>query len=152
VRVFSKFIMIYFGKFRIVEINYRLPTNLKPFEYEIYLKPYIGEAQLYGNRSFTFDGQVRIFYTCLEPTSKIVLHELDLQIKRVVHGSQRQSQEIPMSQIEHDATREFLIINLRSNCQTNANYTLKIDYIGYLSTSLAGFYRSSYLDKNKTLN
>ena len=132
-------------------------------EYEIRLKPYIGGYDLYGNRSFTFDGQVKIFYTCLEPTSRIVLHELELDIKSISILASQKTQNaaglvvdqidiIPMSQVDYDLTREFLIINLKSNCIKDANYTLNIDYTGYLTTSLAGFYRSSYLDKNKTLN
>lgn len=139
--------------FNIEIINYRLPINLKPFEYEIYLKPYIGTTEIYGNRSFTFDGQVKIYYTCIQPTSQIVLHEKDLIISRVVLSYQRQDEVIARSQFEHDLEREFLVINLKSNCVRNGNYILHIEYIGFLSNRLAaGFYTSSYLDKNKTFN
>ena len=135
------------------KIDYRLPTNLKPFEYELILKPYIGTENVYGNRSFTFDGQVSIMFKCVQPTSRIVMHELNLIIKRVRLGTQRtELQEITMSRIEHDHEREFLIINLDSSCVRNTDYWVLIDYTGFLTDSLAGFYRSSYLDQNRTLN
>ena len=137
----------------IEKIDYRLPTNLKPFEYELILKPYIGTESVYGNRSFTFDGQVSIMFKCVQPTSRIVMHELNLIIRRVRLGTQRTAlQEISMSRIEHDHEREFLIINLDSSCVRNADYWVYIDYTGFLTDSLAGFYRSSYLDQNRTLN
>lgn len=135
------------------KIDYRLPTNLKPFDYELILKPYIGTESVYGNRSFTFDGQVSIMFKCVQPTNRIVMHELNLIIRRVRLGTQRTAlQEISMSRIEHDHEREFLIINLDSACVRNADYWVQIDYTGFLTDSLAGFYRSSYLDQNRTLN
>lgn len=130
-----------------------MPTNLKPLEYNIVLKPYIGTTELYGNRSFTFDGQVSIVYKCVEPTNRIVLHELNIVINKVKVGAARERlQDVAMSRLEHDSIREFLIINLDNECVRNVQYTIYIEYMGYLSDSLAGFYRSSYLDQNKTVN
>lgn len=144
-----KYIYIYI----LEKIDYRLPTNLKPIEYNVMLTPYIGTPERYGNRSFTFDGQVSILYKCVEPTNRIVLHELDIVVHKIRLGAARQrSQEVPMSRVEHDAKREFLIINLDSPCVRNTQYTLSVEYMGHLNDILAGFYRSSYLDENKTVN
>ena len=61
------------------KINYRLPTHLKPFYYEISIKSFIGS--MFAEKSFKFDGNINISFTCLNSTDKIVLHIKDLEIK-----------------------------------------------------------------------
>jgi len=132
-------------------IDYRLPANLKPFNYDIKIKPYIGPFETYGNKSFTFDGQVNISFTCLNQTDGIFLHSKDLTILETKLFA-NDAKELSLNQnLKYDEIREFLSIEMSSQCEKNANYTLHIKYIGLISDSLAGFYRSSYTNSNKTL-
>lgn len=134
-------------------INYRLPTDLKPYFYDIKIKPYIGTEEIYGNRSFTFDGWVNVSFTCLNQTKKIVLHIKDIEIKDILLyvRSYYGMNEIGVEKsFKYDEELEFLTINMNTECAVYTNYTLHIAYIGQISDSLAGFYRSSYVDANGT--
>jgi hypothetical protein len=132
-------------------IDYRLPANLKPFSYDIKIKPYIGPFETYGNKSFTFDGQVNISFTCLNETKEIVMHSKDLTILETKLFANDTKELSINKNLKYDEIREFLSIEMSSHCEKNANYTLHIKYIGLISDSLAGFYRSSYTNSNKTL-
>ena len=133
-------------------INYRLPTNLKPFQYEIKIKPYLGTFEFYGNKSFTFDGHVNISFTCLNLTDKIVIHTKDLTILETKLFTNKTKEILINKNLKYDEIREFLTIEMNTQCEKNANYTLQISYIGLISDSLAGFYRSSYIaNSNKSL-
>ena len=128
-----------------------MPTNLKPFDYQIKIKPYIGTFEAYGNKSFTFDGQVNITFTCLNQTDQIVIHSKDLTILETKLFSNLTTEISINSNLKYDEVREFLTIEMKSQCEKDENYTLHIKYIGLISDSLAGFYRSSYTNSNKTL-
>lgn len=125
---------------------------MKPFDYEIKIKPYIGPFEIYGNKSFTFDGQVNISFTCLNQTDQIVIHSKDLTILETKLFVKNATTEISLNKnLKYDEVREFLTIEMKSQCEMNVNYTLHVKYIGLISDSLAGFYRSSYINSNRTL-
>ncbi|CAF0929907.1 unnamed protein product, partial [Brachionus calyciflorus] len=127
-------------------INYRLPDNLKPYFYDLKIKPNFNLFKLYGNESF--DGDVRINLTCLKPTNKIVLHQKNLQIQSFKINEDLQSQ----NDLDYDLQKDFLIIKLKTECIQNSKYSILIKYSGNLSDSLAGFYLSSYKDSNGNNN
>jgi hypothetical protein len=137
-------------------INYRLPTNLKPTLYELTIKPYIGEN--YNDKSFTFEGYVNISFICLNQTNKIILHAKDLfirstklyEINNSYFSGISYNEILIDNNLYYDDIREFIIINLNKDCVNGNNYVISINYTGVISNSLAGFYRSSYLDSNKT--
>lgn len=132
-------------------INYRLPEDLKPYLYDLKLKVNIRSPDVRDHPQFTFDGDVKINFTCLKPTNKIVLHQKLLKINSVNLYQNMSSVEIE-SELEYDLKREFLIIKLKSECLKNFNYTVQINYTGYFTDNMAGFYLSSYTDPNEKIN
>jgi len=125
-----------------------LPKSLNPFLYELQIQPFIGDANLYGNKSFTFTGQVLIHFTCLESTNKIVLHSKDLTISNYSLNTE----DIALTSYDVEKQTDFLTFYANDSLEKDLNYTLKIEFNGIILNKLYGFYRSSYLNRgeNKT--
>ncbi len=137
-----------------------MPTDLKPYLYELTLKPFVGP--FYGSKSFKFDGFLNLSFTCVSPTKKIVLHSKDLkinghklhQIKSVsdfyqLNRANEENDEITLDKtIQYDNERDFLIFDSNRPCQANVNYLLELNFTGTILETLYGFYRSSYKDSN----
>lgn len=131
-----------------------MPTSLKPYYYDLTLKPYIGEHPSYpNNKSFKFDGNISLSFTCLSPTNVIVLHAKDLVIQNETIGlftSDRHLVDVDQNWA-YDFQREFMIITMSRECVKEQNYTLFMLYTGKISENLSGFYRSSYALSNGTI-
>lgn len=128
-----------------------MPQNLRPFLYELQIRPFIGPIEHYGEMSFKFDGEIKIHFKCLIPTNKVVLHFKSLKIENYNLTSEGSNDSLSIQSIEYDKLREFVILNLEQNCTADYSYSLFINYTGNISENLYGFYRSSYTDKlNKT--
>ena len=129
-----------------------MPTNLQPFLYELQIQPYIGRNY---DRPFTFDGSVNISFTCANATKKLVLHAKDIKIISVrlnqvvstsyLRGSVYNSVALS-DQFVYDDEREFVTITMLDACVKSNVYIATIVYSGLIPDSLAGFYRSSYID------
>jgi aminopeptidase N len=133
------------------QINYRLPTNLSPYFYDLTLKPYIGPEEAYKNKSFTFEGKQKIHFTCMDPTDRIVFHSIGstLNAESLMLESKSDTTDLKViKSIEYDLVRSFVIIKMSGECQKGSNYTLSFDYGGKILEALYGFYRSSYKDTN----
>jgi hypothetical protein len=120
---------------------------LTPSLYELTVKPYIGRT--FGDRSFTFDGSIDIHFTCTKPTNQIIFHIKDLDFKNetIKLSSQTDSSLSLVLPWTNDYAREFFKANFSRNCQQGVNYVLHLEYVGEISKNLAGFYRSSYVEK-----
>ena len=51
-----------------------MPQNLKPTLYELTIQPYIGTNETYGDKAFTYEGQMNITFECLNATNKLIFH------------------------------------------------------------------------------
>jgi aminopeptidase N len=49
----------------------------------------------------------------------------------------------------NDFERQFFVASLSQTFKANNNYTVFVQFTGYLTDDNAGFYRSSYLDNNQ---
>lgn len=86
--------------------------------------------------------------TCAQPTQNITLHSKDLEIKEnEVTVNDSSGRKVAISKIAYDKENEFLIINLSEKLAADGKYNVFIAFEGKLSDNLAGFYRSSYMDK-----
>lgn len=122
-------------------MSYRLPENIKPYLYDMTIKPYIGPT--YAEKSFTFEGKTLISFTCLEATNKIVLHTKELKII----SSQLLSNSDSISLINTptvDNATDFTTFTMNKSCVAKSNYTIGIEFSGVILQALYGFYRSSY--------
>ena len=129
-----------------------MPTNLKPYFYELEIRPYIGPSEVYGNLAFTFEGKMTMHFTCLKSTNKIIFHQLNLNIDAA--NLELNSPDDTLTKLDKnilfDAKKQFVIINLSRNCVEKANYKLVVPYTGHILSNLYGFYRGSYVYNNQT--
>lgn len=121
--------------------DFRLPTALKPTHYVVRLQPFLS-----GN--FSVLGHVDLELTALTEASNITLHVADIDIQldsiRVAPSSAPAETSIPISRTEDDTSKDFFVVHLGQKLLEGENYTLSLDFEGYLNDQLKGFYRSSY--------
>jgi hypothetical protein len=133
------------------QINFRLPTDIKPLLYEMKIKSYVGPPSLYGSKSFTFEGTSNITFVCIFPTNKIILHIKDIMVKQTKVFSLDSSIQLHFNgKLEFDDEKDFLIIGLDNKCAVNRYYKLELIFEGIIAETLYGFYRSSYVDSFDT--
>ena len=119
-----------------------LPTHLKPIDYKLQLVPFIIPD------NFTIRGSVEISLSCVVSSDNITLHAADLKIENDTIAVRDENEEyIGVRSVEYDTDREFVIILLDSQLQSDRNYKVKILYTAYLRDNLKGFYRSVYTDQ-----
>ncbi|XP_016947727.2 glutamyl aminopeptidase [Drosophila biarmipes] len=123
------------------KIDYRLPGNLVPTHYDLYLFPNIETGE--------FSGQETITITVVEATDKIVLHSLNLNISSVsIMNTGSETLEILGTTV--DSVREFLIIHLSEQLPQGREVRLHIGFEGSMANKIVGLYSSSYLKEDET--
>ncbi|XP_012252261.2 uncharacterized protein LOC105683883 [Athalia rosae] len=118
--------------------DYRLPTDIVPKTYELWLKPWI----TVGN--FTFDGIAAIEAIVVTATNKVVLHIDEItwtDIKITSDGT-----ELDIADVTYTPAYHFLVITLDTNVTAGSALDIWIEYWGFLNTAMRGFYRSSYVN------
>jgi hypothetical protein len=123
-------------------IQYRLPSDIKPFSYELVLLVYFNDTA----EPVDFNGTVKIHFKCLKNTDKIIVHAKELEIFNNTVKVQSHVDQIEIKSFSIDFEREFFIIELSNPLKTDLDYTLIIQYKGYIKEDNIGFYRSSYFD------
>jgi len=122
------------------DISYRLPKNVRPLSYDVYLKPDL--------QTFEFEGEVKITVEVLENTSEIILHTNKQNISLIrVSGPDT---EVNITEVNIDHEKNFLIIKSLSNFSADTEYNISINFTATLSEDMIGFYRSSYSFGNET--
>jgi len=143
-------------------IDYRLPTNVKPIHYKITLDPLIvGRGPRREPVPDTFTGEVIITVKVLEETKSITLHYNDLSIQDVSISIKRAGNDINLPVIAtYDVVTHFWVLSLNTSADDDAEGTFKaneeclitIKYTGRHQDDMYGFYRSSYKDtENNTV-
>ena len=122
------------------DTSYRLPKNVRPLSYDVYLKP--------NFKTFTFEGDVKITVEVLEDTSEIILHTNKQNISLITISGTDTEVNITEANIDYD--KHFLIINSTSNFSADTEYNISITFTATLSEDMSGFYRSSYSIGNET--
>ena len=111
--------------------NIRLPKNVYPENYQLYIKPNL--------ENFTFDGEVKIT-VILNKYDKpyFVIHSKNLNIISVLIDNHNVSFTI-------NEKNELLFINCPHDPNLVSTHVLLINFSGYINTDLKGFYRSKYV-------
>lgn len=133
-------------------INYRLTTDIEPFDYVLEFTPYL-ENSVDGNEPFTFDGICNIsIRTSKHGINTITLHKQDLKIieQNLVKFAQQNVEYIEIKSNESDDITKKYTLKLAKPLIANEVYVLNFKYIGRLQTDMLGFYRSSYKEGNDT--
>lgn len=121
--------------------SFRLPNTTRPIAYDVSIKTRIHAAD------FSFYGTVKIEIIADESTSSITIHQLYLNIERIIL-LQSNGSNLPIGQYSYDSLRQFLTITTLEPLTNGSRYDLQIDYNGTLRTDDSGFYRSSYVNDN----
>lgn len=124
------------------EKNPRLPENVYPVFYDIYLYP-----DLNGG---IFEGKLTININVTEEREFLLLHGKNLNIQET-HLVDNSDQNIPLSNIFYYKKNEFWVI-VPKDVINSGLYKFKIKYSGNLTANIVGFYESryNYKDSNGT--
>lgn len=121
--------------------DYRLPTNVIPRDYKLYLNPDLTSSR--------FDGSVKITVDILNITNSITLHSSKL----VIDSSQTTlaNSSINTKPLFYNSEdTKFLIFNFGIDLYPG-RYVLEIKYKGDLGNDKKGFFKDLYKDeKNQT--
>ncbi|XP_050529009.1 puromycin-sensitive aminopeptidase isoform X2 [Daktulosphaira vitifoliae] len=112
----------------------RLPQNVKPVLYDLFLKPDL--------QKFTFEGKETISLYVVESTKVITLHALDLKIEDV--ELQENDGSILKPTISISSIDETLTLNFEKELKMGEAF-LKFVFVGELNDKMKGFYRSKYI-------
>ncbi|KAH8336361.1 hypothetical protein KR059_004239 [Drosophila kikkawai] len=123
------------------KIDYRLPGNLVPTHYDLYLFPNIETGE--------FNGQETITIQVAEATDKIVLHSLNLNISSVAVMNTG-SETLDVQETSFDAVREFLIFQLNEPLTQGRVIQLHIGFEGSMANKIVGLYSSSYVKEDES--
>ena len=132
----------------------KLPDNISPLEYQLFLHPNIS--------TFTFNGTTAITVRVLHDTDFMIVHIKNLNIS---HVSVREAEGPPTDNTSGSSSTsgavvrvlrtleclafEMLYIQVESPFRTGSLYVVSIHYSAEVSRQLVGFYRSSYLTSAK---
>ena len=127
------------------KVEYRLPSDLKPSLYELTIWAYFNDTV----EPVDFNGTVKIYFKCFKSTDKIIIHAKELEIfNNTIKVQHSVDNQIRVKSLGFDYEREFCIIELSNQLKKDENYTLFIQYRGYIKEDNIGFYRSSYHDND----
>jgi puromycin-sensitive aminopeptidase len=119
---------------------YLLPLDVEPTHYEIALEPDL--------KKFTFTGAESISLLVRKATSRIVLHALDLKIRRAEVRSPAGGSPIPVKRIVFDKKMETATLHFSKPLQKGP-LELDLAFSGELNDKMHGFYRTAYTVKGE---
>lgn len=128
----------------------RLPRSVLPILYTISMKPDFYS----GNESqFMFSGQVSILVHCIENTSKIFLHIVDLHLtENSIRVTSEGGSENLFESLELVPSQQMMKLSLSSHLQGNRNYTIEFrDFYAPIRNDLTGIYKGSFKRNGKTV-
>jgi puromycin-sensitive aminopeptidase len=115
---------------------YRLPRTVIPIRYELSIEPDLADA--------TFAGTVATEIDVAEPTSRIVLNAIELDVRRARFTNDAGA-EILADAILLDEDTERLTIETMAALEPG-RWVLHTEFTGILNDKLRGFYRSTFTD------
>lgn len=128
-------------------VNYRLPKSLIPYKYDLMFRV---QFEKEVNDSFPYDGEVTMYFTCVQDTSDLIFHinkiSVDNSTLSIKSATDSLFTDINAFTWKNDYERQFFVANLQKSFKANNNYTLSMKFTGYLASDNVGFYRSSYLN------
>ncbi|EAT41120.1 AAEL007204-PA [Aedes aegypti] len=121
--------------------HYRLPNDVIPLHYDLWLHPNLDEG--------TFTGRVSIDVSVVSTTRTIVLHSNGLTITNPSLKLETSLTPITLTP-QFDLEREFLQLNVPISAvlQPDTNATISMSFSGKMSGKIVGLYSSSYPTEN----
>ena len=128
----------------------RLPGNLVPKSYELYLQPYLYPSLNMSDVNVTdqtmlFTGNSTVVFQCVEKTKTIILHNNNLTLVGLNVTDLDSKKLLPFSKyLQHDDWTNFLEIQMSDALAEGGNYSLFLDFQGEILDDLEGLYISTY--------
>lgn len=122
--------------------TFRLPKEVKPIHYDIYLFPDLNNG--------TFVGKVIILIDVLDKRGQIALHQKDLNITNIELKTYDREDNYEIELLPHFtvAKYEMLVVPIKNEINSGL-YNLSIEFNGALQPDkIVGFYSSKYKDEN----
>ncbi|XP_055851688.1 glutamyl aminopeptidase-like isoform X1 [Episyrphus balteatus] len=124
------------------QLGYRLPKEIRPKHYNLFLNPNLQEK--------TFSGNITIKLEILKPISFIPVHANKLAVETLEvlalsTGEEAPRQINPSLTFQHPEL-EYWVTEF-ADPLTEGNYSLKLNFNGSLTDRIVGLYQSSYKDK-----
>ncbi|KAF2109018.1 peptidase family M1-domain-containing protein [Lophiotrema nucula] len=117
-----------------------LPTNVKPLHYDLTLEPDFDK--------FTYEGKVVIDLDVKEDSKSITLNTLDLKVHSTSVSSGEQG-TVEDTHVSHDEDGQTTTVSFKSfSLKAGSKAQLTMTFTGVLNDNMAGFYRSSFKDKD----
>lgn len=131
----------------------RLPDNVIPESYKVFLQPYFYPAitNNYTNQSFAFTGNSTVRIKCMTDSKTVFLHVLDLNVTTVEVRKSDSNVKLSLGGYRiHRNESNFLEIQLKDVMSGNETYyDIFTEFEGELQNDLTGFYMSQYTEKVK---
>lgn len=127
------------GSVDVTQAREVLPTNVKPIHYDLTLEPNFS--------NFSYQGTVVIDLEVKEDTSSISLNSLEID----VHSSTvtTEGREVTSSpKVKYDDDSQVTTLSFDKVIPAGSKAQLTQTFTGYLNDKMAGFYRSSYIEKD----
>ncbi|CAG2056282.1 unnamed protein product [Timema podura] len=120
--------------------NYRLPSHIVPYHYNVVLQPNLDDD------TFQFIGRVEISFNVTETTDRVQLHANDLEIDEDTIAIEALTvwDSLDNFTTTEDSLRHIYDIKLSDYLIAGRQYKLHLNYKGYHREDMAGFYRSYY--------
>ena len=121
--------------------NIRLPDNVVPRSYRIFMHPNL--------TTFDFSGTVNIdFIVKNSSTNFLVFHSRDLSLSHISLQSKIKRTKVNIVSNLECVSLNQVYLGLDRDLSVDATYTLSVSFNGELSDQiLEGFYKSSYISK-----
>ncbi|XP_044317726.1 glutamyl aminopeptidase isoform X2 [Drosophila rhopaloa] len=117
------------------KIEWRLPTEIKPIKYKLFIQPDL--------KTGACEGTVSIQFQLEAVTNLIVLHAKDINVHSISILNMMARMRIAIDEITLDVSRELILIKMREVLSMSKAYTLSASF-DYSLTSLTGAYISNY--------
>lgn len=129
-------------------INYRIPKNLKPFNYDLFIQPFFKTTTM----PEFFNASVRIDFTCVNDTTELILNMKNLElnnetmfIESLTDSNFTLEKNLIFSYSNHS---QLFYAKLNQYFKQGHNYSFYVEFMGVIKEDNIGLYRSSYYDAN----
>ncbi|XP_037538583.1 alanyl (membrane) aminopeptidase a [Nematolebias whitei] len=134
----------------------RLPRNLIPESYKIFIQPHIYTRIVEvvnvttPNQTLLFTGNSTVNLYCVQGTRRIYLHSRDLVVSSPIVTNRNTGETIGIATFTPFADeKDFLEIELEENLRAGGNYSLFLAFQGDISENLETLYLSKYTEVDR---
>lgn len=121
------------------DVSFRLPKEVKPIHYDLFLHPNLQEG--------TFSGKVTILLDVLDTRRTIALHQkgLAISVVNLTTYDREENFDIEISSISQPTKYEIFLVSAKNDFNPGL-YNLYLEFNGSLQDKIVGFYSSKYKD------